>query len=376
MKNILKIATLFLVFTAFWSCTNDKDPVAGGTAFELRKDALVTPPTVFSEANKSDTFAILNWDRSTYGVSSVPKYYVVISDQANPANEVVLPDLVIDTEADSRTSTLSVDDLNTAMNQLPSFNCNQMNIDIKIKSILGISSNSIPQYSNPISVAVTGYPKTPLTLAFVKDSDDPNAALKLASSSFLTNSDYEGYMYLEPGNYKFYQPDACGDYTTPTVYGLTAGSLVAGGSDSFNVAVAGHYLVKANLSSTATNGVPALSYAISSFTSFGIFGTAKGVPFATNRPMTYNSTTKKWELTFELFKGRKFRFKSLNGSTTVSLLGAGSTSGLLNHYPLTDLTTSAGDIRVPGTDDGSKQNYVITLDTNTPRSYSYELVAN
>ncbi|WP_309641786.1 SusE domain-containing protein [Flavobacterium sp.] len=378
MKNILKIPALFFVFTAFWSCTNDKDPVANATAFQLRNDATVVPPTVFSDANKTEIFSKLDWDRSDYGVSAVSTYIVVISDHNDLNNEQPLSTNVLSTVTDARMATFTIDDLNQAMNKLPTFNCNQMNIDIRIKSTLGISSNAIYQYSNPISVAVTGYSIKPLILAFVKDSGNPETALKMATSSYQSASNYEAYMYLEPGNYKFYQPDACGDFVSPTIYGLTAGALVAGGTDSFVVTTAGHYLVKANLSAAtdAETGIAAMSYVVSPFTSFGIFGAAKGIPTGANRAMVYNPDNKKWELTFDLYKGRKFRFKSVNGAAGVSVLGIPSTSAVnvVVEFPLT--STTGGDIKVPETDDGTKQKYDITLDTNNPRNYTYELKLN
>lgn len=378
MKNILKITGLLFVLLAYWSCTNDKDPVVVTGGFELRDDASITPPTIFSEANKTEVFSKLNWDRSNYGPATVPSYTVVISDQAIPAsadNEVELPTTVLNTEGDARRATLTVDELNTAINQLPSFNCAAMTIDIRVKSKLGTSSNAVYQYSNPISMNVTAYPKNPLIAALVKEGANPADASKIQTSSFLKNSDYEGYVYLEAGNYKLYKPNACGDFSSPVIYGLTGGNLIEGGSDSFNVPTTGHYLVKVNLSAAADSdtGIAAMSYVISPFVSFGIYGTARVAPTGVNVPMTYDPSTKKWQLTYSLFKGKKFRFRSENGPTKVSVLGvlSGTT---LTEYPVS--STTGGDIRVPGTDDNTRQSFIITLDTSNPRNYTFELTPN
>jgi hypothetical protein len=258
-----------------------------------------------------------------------------------------------------------------------------MDIDVRIKSVLGVSPNNFIQYSNPINVKVTGYSLKLPIMAFVKDGNTASTEPRIAASAPSSNSDYEGYMYLEAGTYKLYQPDACYDFAAPTVYGGSAGVLNTGGSTtSISVATAGHYLVKVKL---ATN-----AYTITKFTTFGIFGkaTRTGLGFDNQVPLTYDATTKLWSGQVDLLKGRKFKFKSNvwtgslvvpalpnppyapgTATTAISILGKSTVTNGLQESSV----AGQGDITVGGTDDATRDSYRIELDLNNPRQYTYTL---
>ncbi len=362
MKNIIKNTIFAFLLVSLFSCEDEKDPIVVANGFELRKDSSVISPNVLIPANNTNQFAKFEWDASNNGPASVSTYSVVIFDHDNDtsiSNPIEYSGTGLVVNSSTRNVTLTNNEFNNLINKLPTFVCGEMNIDVRIKSVLGTnSSTSFVQYSNPITIAVTGYSTKLPMLAFVKDGNKPENEQKMATSTFSSNNDYEGYMYLEPGDYKFYQPNACGDFALPTVFGLSSGSLVQNGTDSFSVATAGHYIIKADLST--------MSYTITPITTFGIFGAAKGVPTGINKPMVYNATNNKWELTFDLYKGRKFKFKSLNGTTQVSILGGTATN----------LTESGTDIKVPGDDDTTRQKYDIVLDVSNPRKYTYTLTLN
>jgi hypothetical protein len=281
-----------------------------------------------------------------------------------------------------RTSTIKIGDMNTLINRLPSFNCGTMQIDIRVKSTLGINpKNAVVQYSNPITVSVTGYSKNPLLMAFVKTSTDPASAPKIASSSYTSATDYEGFMYLTAGDYKFYQPDACGSFSGAAVFGVSggnSGTLIQDGTTSYNVPADGHYFIKVN----ATAG----TYTISQFNNttatnvLGIFGNATkvGIGFANTTPMTYDEQTKKWSVTINLVDGKKFSFKTGNTTPIAAVLtGAGSgIVGVNNAVSVASGTIdNTGSIKAPGTyvDDNTKTKYKVVLDLNTPRQYYYTL---
>ena len=118
-----------------------------------------------------------------------------------------------------------------------------MNIDIRVKSKLGVSSNALIQYSNPITVSVTGYSKSAPILAFAVDAASAASAQKLQSLDYRTFSNYEGYLYLQPGTYRFYKPNSCNEFTSAVVYGTTAsansGAAVENGTNGFVVTTAG-----------------------------------------------------------------------------------------------------------------------------------------
>lgn len=386
MKNIVKTTILVLLFIGIISCEESRDPVVVANGFELRKDATVSSPSVLTEGISADDFAKFEWDASDNGPATVATYTLQVFDHsdtsyANPV-EYTGDGLVVTPSV--RTATLTVAEFNKLLNDLPTFKCTEMDVDVRIKSTLGGNSdNAFIQYSNVVNVKVTGYSLTLPILALVKDGDTASAAPTIAASAPSINTNYEGYMYLEAGNYKFYKPDACGDFTSAAVYGGTAGVLDTSSTPvSIVISTAGHYLVKANLS---TN-----TYTLSLFTTFGIFGTATrtGLGFGNQVPFDYNATTKIWSLEIDLLKGKKFKFKSnlWTGALVVPALpnppyapGTATTSVSIlgkTAIPLSlaeNNVTGSGDITVPGTDDGTRDRYRIELDVSSPRMYTYKM---
>lgn len=388
MKNIFKFSISLLALIILGSCTNDKDAVASAKGFELRAPGLV-PTVVLTSATKNNVVATLEWDKSDNGVPAVANYKVQIAKSGtNFADPVTAnSNVAVLVTPESRTYSIKGLELNTMMYQLSGVECGQAtNIEIRIVSILGLeSANPFIQYStNTISMNVTPYTNDLPILAFSSSSaqTDLENAPKLASSSADNSDNYEGYMYLEPGTYKFYKPDPCNKFATTTVYGINSGALVQDGTNGYTVATAGHYFIRVNLSNTDNTipnitVVPAMSYVITPYTSFGIFGAAKGAPTGNNRPMTYDVAAKTWKLTFELFKGRKFKFRSVATATPVTVLGT-TLINVPGENPLTEFALSAanGDIKVPGTDDATKQKYDIVLNVSNPRVYTYTLTLN
>jgi hypothetical protein len=387
MKNILNSICAAIILIGIISCEDTRDPIVSPNGFELRKDATVTSPSVLTQATATDVFGNFEWDSANNGPATVSSYTLQVFDHndtslSNPV-EYTGNGLVI--SPTSRKATLTVAEFNTLLNGLPTFKCSEMDVDVRIKSVLGINPNPYIQYSNPINVKVTAYSLKLPVMAFVKAGNTPSTEPRIAASTPTSNTDYVGYMYLEPGNYKFYQPDACQDFTTPTIYGGggTAGSLSSATSaPSIAVATAGHYLVKANLSNN--------TYTLTPFTTFGVFGTAtrSGLGTGFQVPFDYDAATKTWTKEMDLIRGKKFKFKSNlwtgtlvvpplpnppyapgTASSSVSILGKTATPFSLEE----NSTAGQGDITVPGTDDGTRDKYKIELDVSKPRNYTYKL---
>ena len=387
MKNILNSICAAIILIGIISCEDTRDPIVSPNGFELRKDGTVTSPSVLTQATATDVFGKFEWDSANNGPATVSSYTLQVFDHndtslSNPV-EYTGNGLVI--TPTSRKATLTVAEFNTLLNGLPTFKCSEMDVDVRIKSVLGINPNPYIQYSNPINVKVTAYSLKLPVMAFVKAGNTPSTEPRIAASTPTSNTDYVGYMYLEPGNYKFYQPDACQDFTTPTIYGGggTAGSLSSATSaPSIAIATAGHYLVKANLS---TN-----TYTLTPFTTFGVFGTAtrSGLGTGFQVPFDYDAATKTWSKEMDLIRGKKFKFKSNlwtgtlvvpplpnppyapgTASSSVSILGKTATPFSLEE----NSTAGQGDITVPGTDDGTRDKYKIELDVSKPRNYTYKL---
>jgi hypothetical protein len=388
MKNILKTTIFAFLLITLCSCTNDKSPVAIAKGFNLRDVSMVTPPAVLLQTNSADVYDKLEWDRADYGVPTQPKYSIVVSDHdSDPTfqNYIEYNGAGIDPENDARKASLTVGEFNNLLNQLPTHNCGIMNIDIRIKSVLGNGSNSQIQYSNPITTSVTSYSTALPMLAFVKNATNPALAPKMLASTSTTFSDYEGYMYLEAGDYKFYRPDGCGSFDTPIVYGGSGSgkTLIVDGS-GINITTAGHYFVTADLTSGGLN------YDAKPFTAFGVFGPAtRAVGFANIVPMVDDNNSNVWKVTMDLFKGKKLGFKSKNwtgnpiptvnpstpyatvpdSNPTISFLGGGVTTNSLIGF-----LTGTSNITVPGAiADVPKQKFNITIDVSKPRNYTYKL---
>lgn len=384
MKNIIRLSFCILGLSFMISCETDRDPVPSANGFELRATKLFSN-VVLSPAINNDTIADLRWDPSDHGFSAVSSYKIEIAASGtnfanlatgNSGNFVTIA-------PDSLRYVLKVGELNALINQLPEYQCGQpISIDVRIKSVLGATQpNSFTQYSsNVITFTTTPYSNDLAVLAFATSASNLDNELKLRSSSNISLSDYEAFAYLEPGTYKFYRPNSCNEFLAPVVYGISgssSGSLILDGSNGFVVTTAGHYFITANLNESGTN---ALTYGIRVFNvgsgGFGIFGTAtRPLGFANTTPMTYDAATKKWTVTMELIDGKKFSFKTNNGTAVATLTGTGN--GSFTESPLTTATGASGDgsIKAPGdfVDNNTKTRYTIEVDLSKPRNYTYKL---
>jgi len=161
MKNILKTTIFAFLLISLGSCTNDKSPVPSANGFAMRDVSAAPPPAVLLVANDANTFATYEWDNCDNGVPSVPKYTILVSDHDNDPNfskAIEYSGPSIDVTPDHRKCTFSVKDFNAILNQLPTFQCGIMKIDVRVKSTLGtVQGNAFVQYSNPITLSVTAY---------------------------------------------------------------------------------------------------------------------------------------------------------------------------------------------------------------------------
>ena len=376
MKNFLKTIVFAFLIIAIGSCEEDIDPKVSANGFALRAPdapgSVVLQPT-----NDANVVATLNWDKSDNGgMATVSTYKVEVAVSGTNFANAVTANLGNNVTTADRTYVLTVGELNTLVNQLPGYVCGvPMDIDIKVKSTLGAGFyNAFTQYStNAITINVTPYSSALPTLAFSSDGVITDASPKMASSGVL-RLDYEGYMYLTPGSYKFYKPDACGNYTTPTVYGVTGlNTLVANGL-GYQVITAGYYLVTADLGTSIYSVRPII---------WNLYGSGKQTFPAANSPMTYDQAAKVWRITINLANGYGFKFKS-NGTAlalgkflpaTVNTSNYGGPD--LSYVPPTGIITD-NELTVPGTKTNPKTyvSYDVVLDLSTPRNYKYTITAH
>jgi len=353
MKNILKITTFAFLLISFASCTDTIDPKvsANGLAFNV-----LTPsgPFVLSPLDGDNLLTTLTWGPADSGVTTVsPKYTIEIAKAGTNFEKPII--------ASTPSTALKVDWQEGYINAILLNNGfvpdAVADLDIRVKSVLGENTNTFVQYSNTVSMKVT--PFAQLFLAFTKSGDNPGTAPKTKSSSLYT-SDAEGYSWLEAGSYRFYTSVGGVFQSTNPFYGDDgSGALVLNGA-AINVATAGFYMIKANI------GTSPKTYSVIA-SEWGIYGLAKPFPTAVNRKMVYNAVSKKWELTILLNGGKPFRFR--NTASTL-ILGAFDETKVGADYAGTAMSYNGKDIYLAGT---TAVSYLITLDLNTPRAYTYTL---
>jgi hypothetical protein len=378
MRNFLKTIIFAFVLIATGACEEDIDPKVSANGFALRAPD-VQPSLVLLPANDANTVATLSWDKSDNGgMTTVSAYTIEVAPSGtNFANAITANNGNNVTTAD-RTYTLSVGELNSIVNQFPGYQCGvETAVDVRVKSTLGGSFyNAFIQYStNIITLNVTPYSSSLPIMAFSADGVITDATPRLATSGVL-NTDYEGYMWLTPGSYKFYQPNSCGDFGEATIYGDddsgSFNTLAVNGS-GYVVSTAGFYLVRAD---TATS-----TYSVRP-TTWSVFGTGKQLPLA-NLAMTYDQTSKLWKATISLTPGYGIKFRS-NGNLFILGKFLASTAGTiayagetLSYVPnSTDLVSlPINELAVPGARPNPRVYvpYDITLDLNSPRDYKYTI---
>lgn len=356
MKKILKTSIIALTLLFFASCENDTDPVATpGSGFKLLSpDSGTTYPLNPVNADAT-TMATFVWEQSENGVQSAADYTL---EAAVSGTSFASPIVIATTQnrfLAVNTELINIKLITPSGAGLGLTPYTEANVDFRIKSSLGTSSNAIIQYSNLVTLKITPYstelPK--LAIPGNHQSWDPASAPRIAASAY-GETDYEGFAWLD-GEYKFVAPNAAGAFAWGnTDYGddgSFAGTLVATGESNCS-ATAGYYYVKAN-TTTGTYSADPASWAITGS------ATPNGWPDpALDHDMTYNPTTKKWEITIALSAG-EFKFRANNG-WTLNLGGDNNGDGSMDFGGPNLTVATAG-------------TYTVILDLSNPRAYTYSI---
>lgn len=405
MKIFIYLFSLVSLVFVVMSCENDKNPVVNTVEFKLSKIGSTTTRAVLNDSDGNQEFISLEWDRSDNGVSSVSNYSLIITkhnELPTLENSLVYEGLKLKVTQSSRKCAFTVAEFNDLLNSLTYFNCNQLDVDIRIKATLGLKNQFI-NYSNPVNVKVTGYSKSIPTLAFSKTVSIGANEAKLASTVFTSFNDFEGYTYLTAGNYKFYQPNSCGDFAGATALGGSGGlngTISPNGSD-ITITNTGYYFIKADL--------VANTYSVKQYRTLGLYGTAR-VSFGGINAAIMNdpSNINKWSLEVWLFPGKPFKFKTNiftstptisgaspdegipglptvpGGSAIINVLGKSVTGFLKEVTPLleapnpdTTPPTELGLINTPGlfVEFAPRKKFLVSVDLSKPRNYTYTIVA-
>ena len=359
MKNILKITFFALLLISIGSCTNDKDPVATANGLNLKP---ITPssPFVLSPAGGDGEVATISWDVADNGVPTSPSVYEI--QIAKAGTNFVAP--IIASPSSTATTFIwkkgYLNSLLLANGFLPEL---AADIDVRVKSTLGIDFNTFVQYSNIIAIKVT--PFSQATFALTKVGADPALAPKTLSSGFFT-TDTEGYSWLEAGDYKFYTSVQNKFESSNPFYGNDGnGSLTLNGT-AITVTTAGYYRIMADI------GASPKTYSLTLITAWGIIGDAKVFGALNSLPaMTYDRDDKKWKIVINLKGGKSFKFRA-NNSNVINL-GTGDAGAGTPDYAGAVLKYNGATIPVPGLST-STLPYIVTLDLSSPRNYIYTMV--
>lgn len=357
MKNILKITFFALLLVSIGSCTNDKDPVATANGLNLKP---ITPssPFVLSPVNGDNDVATISWDVADNGVATNPSVYVV--EIAKGGTNFAEP-IIASPSSTATTFVWKEGYLNSLLLEngfLPEL---AADIDVRVKSTLGIEFNTFVQYSNVLAIKVT--PFSQAAFAFTKVGADPALAPKTLSSGLFT-TDTEGYSWLEPGDYRFYTSAQNKFQSSNPYYGNDgSGSLGLNGT-AINIPTAGYYRIMADI------GASPKTYSITRITAWGIIGDAKVFNSANSLPaMTYDPADKKWKTVINLKGGKSFKFRA-NNSNVINL-GLGDAGTGMPDYAGTIMKYNGTTIFVLST---VTIPYIVTLDLSSPRNYTYTLV--
>ncbi len=358
MKNILKkIFAVSALSLAFISCEDEQDlffltPEAdfeilspnSGDAVELRPETPTNPGLS------------LTWAEADFGTPTEITYAIEID---KTGDEFDTPFIV--TSTTNTFATITSEELNSAVLGVGLTPFTQEGIDIRIKATIGTGTNE--SFSNTIVYLVTAYstdlPKLYVIGNFLNASGygadwiPANTLPALASSGF-GQTDFEGYVYMNVASPEFKllptNTSFDGDYGDD---GNLSETLAQTGESNILLPSAGYYRIQANTST--------LTYSVQS-TSWAITGSATPLGWPDNgiqdQDMTYNPTTKKWQITIQLTAGgNEFKFRA-NDAWTINY-GDDGNDGTLEFNSGSNLSVSAS-----GT-------YLVELDLSNPRNYTW-----
>ena len=384
MKNILKISSLLLLLIIGACTTNDKEPIVSANGLLLNQPATGTNYILTPQTAANDLFT-LTWNKSDNGIASTPTYTIQVAksgtDFANPIEVIASTDILV-----GETYTVKAGFFNGLLNQIGFTPCGSLNVDVRIKSTLGIvSDNAFIQYSNPVTLQVTPYSLDLPLIAFSASNAISESTPKLAASGIL-NTDYQGYMYLTPGTYKFYKPNnSCNLFDSTLVYGddnTASGTLIQDGN-GYLVVTAGYYLVSANLTASGP-----MSYSVRP-TTWNLIGSAKTFAPLGNTALTYDQAANVWTGTnLTLGEGFGIKFRSNGSGSNVFVLGqfipstvnTPNYAGMQLSYmgnPLNAADLALNELVIPGIKTPRvNHSYNVVLDLSKPRNYTYTITLN
>jgi hypothetical protein len=358
MKKVLKsVLTLTILSTMLVSCTDEQNLLIVAAKGEY---AILSPTTgaavTLDAATTSNPGLSLTWAKADYGTTPTVVNYSIEVDKSGDNFDTPL----VLTTSTTTFANVNSEALNTAALAIGLTPFQQGSMDIRISASVGSPASDV-KLSNTINYLVTPYstdlPKLYVTGSFLPNSgygsNTPANGVPIAAASF-TSTAYEGFVYINQPNYSFVflptNTSSDGKYGDD---GNFSNTLALNGADITGTG-ANYYYVKAN---TTT-----LTYSLQP-TQWAITGAATPLGWPDNgvqdQNMTYNPTTKKWEITLAMTAGgNQFKFRA-NDGWDVNLGKDGGDADESMDFGGENL-----DVPAAGT-------YKIELDLSSPRNYTW-----
>nr|WP_294774030.1 SusE domain-containing protein [uncultured Flavobacterium sp.] len=347
MKNIVKSLLAVTLITGFASCTDEQDLRFLDNTAEFK---ILSPVSgegvILNPETPTNPGLSLTWEDMDYGTPTEVTYTVQVDKSGDDF------DTPIDLVSTSNTyATVTSDALNGASSAAGLTPFVQGGLEIRIRATVG-TTGSEEKFSDVITYLVTPYSTDLPKLAVPGNHQgwNPPTAPRVASSAF-GETDYEGYIWLD-GGFKFVAPDPAGNFNWGNTDWGDDGSfsgVLAETGESDITATAGYYRVRANTTTLLYTVEP---------TTWGIVGAATPGGWGSSTPLTYNSSTKKWEGVVTMSAG-EFKFRA-NDAWTINFGGDPDEDGSMN-YDGPNLSVDAA-----GT-------YNVVLDLSNPRQYTYSV---
>lgn len=310
---------------------------------------------------QTNTAITISWEDADYSVPTQVNYTVEIAAAGTSFENPIAVGNTI-----TNVVTVNIANFNGYVVQAGLFPFTEGDLEMRIKSTVGDQNTTLPQYTNPITIAVTPF-TTDLPKIAVPGNhqgwDPPNAPL-LASSAF-GETDYEGYVWLD-GEYKFLAPNQTGVFDWGNTDwgddGSFTGVLVDIADESnCNAEVAGYYFVQAD-TNELTYSATMYNWAVTgSATPLGWPAGPDGT-IGQDQDMTYDPVSKTWTITLNL-TAEEIKFRA--NDAWAWAYGDNDADGSL------ESVGGAANIAVP-----AQGNYTVILDLSNPREYTYSLILN
>ncbi|WP_299114479.1 SusE domain-containing protein [uncultured Winogradskyella sp.] len=362
MKKLSILGLFIFALISFNSCETEDDVVFTTSGSEA---AVVTLPdngaSIVLDINEPmSTAATIVWDGANYSVPTAVSYTVQLA--------LSNTDFAAPIDAGSTTENFLVwtnEQLNSvAVNNLMLTPFTAANIDLRVQSTIGDGAE--PRNSNVVTLSVTPYTTDLPRLAVPGNHQgwNPSEAevdfVPYIAASAFGETDFEGYVFLD-GGFKFVEANDVGVFEWGNKDwgddGTFSGSLISDGETDLS-ASAGYYYVRANTDPN-NDGTEPGTYTIEA-TSWAITGSATPLGWPDNgiqdQDMTYNATTRKWEITINLDVSGEYKFRA-NDAWGLNFGTDDNDDGSLDY--------GGGNFTVP-----ESGMYLVELDLSNPRGYS------